>query len=63
MKYAENVSTTKEIFQSHRIAVIQSFVAAMKIATVTEYRLCMMIVAMILKKRTIKDGKEQKWRD
>ena len=55
----ENVSTTKEIFQSHRIAAMQSFVVAMKIVTVMEYQLCMMTAAMILKKRTIKDGKEK----
>ena len=58
-KFVENVSTTKEIFQSHRIAVMQSFVVAMKIVTVMEYRLCMMIVAKILMKRTIKGGKEK----
>ena len=55
----EIASTIKEIFQSHRIAVMQSFVAAMKIVTVMEYRLCMMIVAMTLKKRTIKGRKGQ----
>ena len=38
-------------FQSHRIAVMQSFVVATRIATITEYRLCMTIVAMILKKK------------
>lgn len=59
MKYADNVSTTREIFQSHRIAVMQSFVVAMRTATITECRLCMMIVAKILKKRTIKGGKEK----
>lgn len=58
-KFVENAGTTKEIFQSHRIAVMQSFVVAMRTATITEYRLCMTIVAMILKKRTIKGGKER----
>lgn len=51
-RYVEIASTTKEIFQSHRIAFMQSFVVAMKIVTVMEYRLCMMIVAMILRKRS-----------
>lgn len=35
-KFVENAGTTKEISQSHRIAVIQSFVAAMKTAAVME---------------------------
>ena len=48
----ENVSTTSEIFQSHRIADMQSFVVVTRIATITEYRLCMTIVATILKKRS-----------
>ena len=48
----ENVSTTSEIFQSHRIADMQSFVVVTKIARITEYRLCMTIVATILKKRS-----------
>ena len=47
----EKVSTTSEIFQSHRIAVMQNFVVATKTATITEYLLCMTIVAMILKKK------------
>ena len=59
----EIASTINEIFQSHRAAVIQSFVAEMKIATIMEYQLCMMIVAKILNKRTIKGGKDQQWRD
>lgn len=53
-KFAENVSTTKEIFQSHRTAVMQSFVVATRTATITEYRLCMTIVARILRKRSSK---------
>ena len=48
----ENVSTTKEIFQSHRRAVMQSFVVATRTATITECRLCMMIVARILRKKS-----------
>lgn len=48
----ENVSTTSEIFQSHRIAVMQNFVVVTRTATITEYRLCMTIVAMILRKRS-----------
>ena len=48
----ENVSTTSEIFQSHRIAVMQNFVVAMRTATITEYLLCMTIVAMISRKRS-----------
>ena len=58
----ENVSTINEIFQSHRIEVMQSFVVATRIATITEYRLCMTIVAMILKKRIdLQKGKQ--WND
>ena len=58
----ENVSTINEIFQSHRIAVMQSFVVATRIATITEYRLCMTIVARILKKRIdLQKGKQ--WND
>ena len=53
-KYAENVSTTSEIFQSHRTAVMQSFVVEMRTATITEYRLCMTIVVRILRKRSSK---------
>ena len=60
MKYVENVSTTSEIFQSHRIADMQNFVVATRTVIIAEYRLCMMIVVKILKKRTIKGGKEQK---
>ena len=48
----ENVSTTSEIFPNHRIAVMQSFVVEMRTATITEYRLCMTIVARILRKRS-----------
>ena len=48
----ENVSTTSEIFQSHKIVDMQSFVVVTKIARITEYRLCMTIVATILKKRS-----------
>lgn len=48
----ENVSTTREIFQSHRIADMQSFVVVTKTATITECRLCMTIVVRILKKRS-----------
>ena len=58
----DNVSTTSEIFQSNRIAVMQSFVVAMRTATITEYRLCMTIVARILKKR-IDLQKGEPWRD
>ena len=47
----ENVSTINEIFQSHRIADMQNFVAETKIANVTERLLCMTIVAMILRKK------------
>ena len=59
----ENANITREIFQSHRAAVIQSFVAEMKIAKITEYRHFMMMFVTILKKRTIKGRKEQEWRD
>ena len=58
----ENVSTINEIFQSHRIEVMQSFVVATRIATITEYRLCMTIVARILKKR-IDLQKGKPWSD
>ena len=61
-KFAENANITKEIFQSHRIAVMQSFVVATRIATITEYRLCMTIVARILKRR-IDLQKGEPWRD
>ena len=47
----ENVSTTKEIFQSHRIADMKNFVVATRKATITECRLCMTIVAKIFKKK------------
>ena len=59
----ENANITREIFQSHRAAVIQSFVVEMKIATITEFQPCTTILARTLKKRTIKGGKEQQWRD
>ena len=52
MKYAENASTTKEIFQSHRIADMLNFVAVTKTVTITEYQRSMTIVAMILRKRS-----------
>ena len=55
----EIASTINEIFPSHRTAIIQSFAAEMKIATIMEFQPCMTIVAKILKKRTIKGGKDQ----
>ena len=55
----ENVNITREIFQRHRTTVIQSFVAEMKIATITEFQPCTTILARTLKKRTIKGRKEQ----
>ena len=58
-KFVENAGTTKEISQSRRIVVMQSFAVAMKTAAVMEYRLCMTIVAKILKKRAIKGRKEK----
>ena len=48
----ENANITREIFQSHRTAVIQSFVAEMKIATITEFQPCTTILVRILKKRS-----------
>ena len=48
----EIASTINEIFQSHRAAVIQSFVAEMKIATITEFQPCTTILVRILKKRS-----------
>ena len=62
-RYVEIASTINEIFQSYRTAVIQSFVAEMKIAKITEYRHFTMMFVTILKKRTIKGRKEQEWRD
>ena len=59
----EIASTINEIFQRHRTAVIQSFVAAMKIAKITEYRHFMMMFVTILKKMTIKGRNEPEWRD
>ena len=47
----ESANTIKEIFQSHRIADMQNFVVETRTATITECRLCMTIVAMILKKK------------
>ena len=48
----EIASTINEIFQSHKTAVIQSFVAEMKIATITEFQPCTTILVRILKKRS-----------
>ena len=58
----ENANITREIFQSHRAAVIQSFVAEMKIATITEFQPCTTILVRILKKRSdrMKDIEEIK---
>lgn len=52
-KFAENANITS-ILQQKR-----NFIVAILIVIITEYRLCMAIVAMILKKRTIKGRKEK----
>ena len=48
----EIANTINVIFPSHRTKDMQSFVAGMRKATITEFQLCMTIVAMILKKRS-----------
>ena len=48
----EIASIIKEIFPSHKMKTIQVFVAAMKIAKITEYQHFMMMLVTILKKRS-----------
>lgn len=52
MNVAETANTTKGIFQNRKIADMQNFVAEMRKVIIMEFQLCMMIVAMILKKRS-----------
>lgn len=52
-KFVENANITSILQQK------ENFIVAILIVIITEYRLCMTIVAMILKKRTIKSRKEQ----
>ena len=52
-KFAENANITS-ILQQKR-----NFIVAILIVIITECRLCMTIVAKILKKRAIKGGKEK----
>lgn len=52
MIVAETASITKGIFQNRKTADMQSFVVATRKAIITECQLCLMIVAMILKKRS-----------
>ena len=48
----EIANTINVIFPSRRIKDAQSSVAGMRKATITEFQLCMTIVAMILRKRS-----------
>ena len=52
----ELVNITKEIFPNHRIADMQNFVAEMKIVSVTECLLLMMILVMIMRKRNVRQN-------
>lgn len=47
----EIVNITREIFQNHRIVVMQSFVVETRTVQSMEYLHSLMILAMILKKK------------